>query len=487
MTHGENAQIADEMLRDFSAFSEIFGGIEFYGSSTAFRDVFTICRALASTTKVEIQNFRKAYLFMDACHGKTSVSKAIEIEAKANGIQSVRFDGTSGVTLKHLKDLQNKPDILVVVDELPDSTPNRRALLERFNNLSGTGIILASAVYSTDASLEPSYRRLVLSHIDNRPTDKLAWLVGLIRENLRDRLANDLLTGVLDSMPVRDLQTFFRVPLGEHVQILPRLATEIADSIRLHCELQPDETFPQEELAVIFIRFFSPSAPQTNHGFRLWVEGDTDCQILRIVSKLVKTSLGSDLEEGLIILPIGENRDGGTSKILDVVLSKQAQRNKDLFLLDCDMPGKHAQDELKVLQQDSMLLEPKLSCSRASSEVEIEDFISLSCLDRFYEAHTELKPEMETVRYKAPAARRLVVDGTHKGMLTSWLEKHASLSDLENLFFLLCDIRTRFSLKNSRSSSEMKVWKTRLENEFDQAKHIGSQPRRWSPVTTETT
>jgi hypothetical protein len=482
MTQEEIPNLSHEMLREFSSFSTTFGGIEFYGYSTAFRDLFQICRRLASTEDNEMPALRKVYLFLEQYHGKSSISKALEIEAKANGFDAFRFDGTAGITQKELKDLQNRADTFVIVDELPDAAVGRRTVLERFNALSGIGILFASPVYETDANLDSTFLRMTLSHVDQRPIDKISWLVGLIRENLRDqaeamsRSLNDALT----QLPFRALATFFQAPLGDRVRRLPDLASRISEALRLQIELRPGEAYPQEELAVIFIRFYSPSSPQGGHGFRLWVEGDSDCQILRIVSRLAKQSIGADLEEGLAIHPLGEDREGGTSKILEVVLSEQTQRNKDLFLFDFDGPGRHAQEEMKVLQQDAMLLEPKLSCSRSNSEVEIEDFIALTCLDRFYEAHLDLRPEREIIRYKSPPARRLVIDGGHKDSLVRWLDQFASLEDVENLFFILCDIRSRFSLKNSLSSGEMRDWKQKLEDEFSVRKHLGARPKHWS-------
>ena len=216
------------------------------------------------------------------------------------------------------------------------------------------------------------------------------------------------------------------------------------------------------------------------HGFRLWVEGDSDCRVLKLVSRLANETKGIDLEEGLSILPLGRDREGGTSRALTVVLSEHTRRNKDIFLLDFDEAGRHAQEELEVLQQDVVLLDPKLSCSRSSSEVEIEDFISLSCLDSFYEAQSELRPEVEIIRYKTPATRRVVVNGEDKETLVTWLEANASLSDLENLFFVLSDIRSRFSLRNFLPLSEMRSWRKKLEDQTDVSKHFGARPEHWA-------
>jgi hypothetical protein len=288
------------------------------------------------------------------------------------------------------------------------------------------------------------------------------------------------LNATLRKLPLGALATLLQAPLSDRVRLLPNLANNIAEALRLQIELRPGQAFPHDELALILIQFFAPSSQKNSSGFRLWVEGDTDCHILRIVSRLAKQSKGTDLEEGLAIVPLGEEREGGTSKAQAIVLLEQTKRNRDLFLFDFDESGRSAQDTLRLLQQDTMLLEPELSCSRSNADVEIEDFISLACLDRFYEAQVDLRPEMEIIRYKPPPVRRLVVDGAHKDLLVKWLDQFATLDDLENLYFILCDIRSRFSLKNSLSSGEMRAWREKLEREQSASKHLGARPKHWT-------
>jgi hypothetical protein len=92
----------------------------------------------------------------------------------------------------------------------------------------------------------------------------------------------------------------------------------------------------------------------------------------------------------------------------------------------------------------------------------------------------DLRPEMEIIKYKPPAARRIVIDGADKESLVAWLEQNASLDDLENLYFILCDIRSRFSLKNSLSIGEMRTWRKTLEEECAVGKHLGNRPKHWN-------
>lgn len=474
--------LVEEMLEDISSFSSTIGGIEFYGCSEEYRKLLSVCRRFGAPCASPSQTAEKAYLFIESHQGKSAFSRATEVEARSNGIAAWCFDGAVGVTQKKLREVQSQTDSVVIIDGLPELADHRRVILERFNALSGRGLLFALPEYLSDALLDSRIRKVTLSHVDKRPADKLAWLIGLVREILRDEngIVQRPRADILSQLPIKLLLALSRVPLGARVGDLRVLAAEIAESMRLNIELQPGQPFPPEELAVIFTRLFATTTSRGGPGFRLWVEGVSDCQILHIASRLAKQELGIDLEEGLSILPLGEGRDGGTSVATEVVLSEQTKRNKDIFLFDFDEPGKHARDELQILHQDVVLLDPKLSCSRSSSGVEIEDFISVDCLDRFYLANSNLRPELEVIRYKQPPARRIVVEGVDKETLVEWLEMNATLADLENVVFVLCDIRSRFSLRNLYSVGDLRTHRHSLENETSDTKHFGNRPSHWN-------
>ena len=258
MAREESAKIVEQMLGDFSNFSKPFGGLEFYGNSTDFCDLIDCCRDFTSPPKEEDAVTRKVYLFLEPFHGKSAIYKASEIEAKANGLDTYRFDGTLGPTQRELRDLQPRTDALVIVDGLPEVAVNRRVVLERFNALSGQGLLLARSDYAADANLNSSFAKVVLSHVDRRPIDKVAWLIGLIRENLRDEsgvIASDL-ASTLKRLPVKTLVALSHVPLGERVQELPTLGRRVAEALRLQVQLRPGEAYPQEDLAVIFMELY---------------------------------------------------------------------------------------------------------------------------------------------------------------------------------------------------------------------------------------
>ncbi len=478
MEPDDAGRVVDAMLRDVSRGTVSFGGVNFYGLSPEFHEVFQLCRDVVLSARAK---FRKAYLFLDAQHGKTSIAKAADAEARFHGFASFRLDGTAGIARDNLRVLQAKRDAIVIIDDLPETAAHRRVLVERFNAFAGRALLLSRPEYCTDGNLDATVLSLRLSHIDERPIDKVAWIIGLIREQLLLNVDISLVVDdVLGKLPPELLCALTSASLGRRLRELPTLAASIAEALTLRFGLDPTQPFPSDELASIFVKFVAGEASEKDQRFRLWVEGSTDYRILKLVSRLVRAEKGVDLEEGLAILPLGEDRDGGTSRLSDVVLSRRTRRNRDLFLLDCDQPGLHAKEELDILEQDVLLLEPRLSCSRSDTDAEIEDFVSLACLDQFYEEHAELRPEKEIIRYKDPAGRRLIVSGVDKDALVTWLESHASLRDVESLFLVMSEIRERFSLRNVLSAKELRAWRKRLVDEVDSHKHVGNRPKHWA-------
>jgi hypothetical protein len=483
----ENIRKAIEvMLSEFSGCSWQLGGLEFYGLSAEFQELLRLCRDFASHEENSTSPPPKAYVFIDSHQGKTSISKATQLEATKNGNSSVYLDGSAGPSQRELLNLLHKTDIFIIVDGVPEAADKRATLLTRFNSLAGKALLFLPPDYIVDENLDASIPKIRVPHIDSRPLDKLALIIGLVREHLRDETGElqKSCARVLQTMPVSGLAAFGVSSLGSKVSDINVLSKSIADAIGIKVNLQAGEAFTQDDLMAIFFEFFSSEPPKLGQGFRLWVEGDTDCRILGLASKLAKEAYKIDLQDGLTINPTGKDREGGASKALEIVLKLQTKRNKDIFLFDNDESGRNAQKELRALDQEALLLESNIACSRIEGELEIEDLIGLSCLDRFYEANPDLNPEKEILRYKEPKARRLVVNGIDKERLIVWLEAYAELSDLENILFLLCDIRRRFSLKNLWSKEEMDQWHKHLVNESNSPKQNGQRIIRFRQSPT---
>ncbi|MEZ5399217.1 MAG: hypothetical protein R2729_06070 [Bryobacteraceae bacterium] len=481
MTHADVSLAADLFAGGVSSIAHAVGGLEFYGYSAEFRDLITLCRDFTLAESREVGVAKKAYVFLPDAHGKTSLAKAMVVQASSNGVKAFRFDGTAGATAKELKDLQMQQGVLIVVDGLPESSQPRSLLLERFNSLKGDGVLFAEPEYASDASLKPDITWISLPHVDERYPDKVAWIVGLLLELLRDEagVVPDDCINAVQSLANSAFMTLCRPRLGEKISNIRDLAEKIAQAIQLTLGLGSAPSISDEVLASLFVEFHSSGIPRSPAGFRLWVEGESDSRLLYLVCQLALPAHGIDLGQGLTIIPLGSGRDGGTSKATEIVVNQRTKRNRDVFLLDYDDPGRHTRQELETLDQDVLLLDVKLACSRMDDDVEIEDLINVGCLDRFYADHPSLRPEREIIRYKAPMSRRLVVNGVDKETLIEWLERNARLEDLENVMFMLCEARSRFSLKNLPAMKDKQGWKKRLTEEVNQDKCLGKRSDQW--------
>ena len=60
-----------------------------------------------------------------------------------------------------------------------------------------------------------------------------------------------------------------------------------------------------------------------------------------------------------------------------------------------------------------------------------------------------------------------------------WLETNATLGDLENLMFVLCEVRSRFSLRNISAMKDKQSWRRRLLEDSDLDKHFGNRLVHW--------
>lgn len=477
-------KIVEQMLHDFGEFTQTIGGLEFYGVSRELLSMLDTCREFASAKPENLGGVEKVCIFVERHHGKSSLARATYNEALRHGMKAYRLDGAENITQRKLNEIRTEAESLVILDDLPASVEPRRTLLERFKGFRGGALLLTNSEYLADAELSGVAFRIRLRHVDQRLEDKVAWLIGLVREELRldgAEIPNDLLKA-LESISPELLATLCSQPFGTRVAKLKLLASEIANAIRFQVVPEEVKGPPDRELITVFMRFYAEPPPSATSGFRLWVEGESDVRIMKRAAALAKQRHGVDLEEGLAILPLGEGREGGTSKAGEVVLTYHTRKNNDVFLFDCDSDGQRALEELTVMKQEAMTLKPELSCCRYKGDAEIEDFVSLHCLDRFYEAHPELRPEEEVIRFKEPRVRRLVVDGRDKEILAKWLEEEATFDELENVAYVLCEIRVGFGLRALVPPREMQRWKQRLKNEIRPEKQLGRRPRHWSDV-----
>lgn len=481
----------EHALIDIAPFTRRLGGLEFYGTSTEFDEVFKLFEEFvasldpASASSADDAG-RKKIVFLERHHGKTTLAKALcnEIGEKISTLRL--FDGTAGQSWNELRQLEDAELACVIIDDLPVGIHPRRKAVNLISSFAGHLILLTRPEYRAAEGLVAIHDKVVLSHVDDRIEDKACWLIGLLWEVLRAPGGNppDDARALLRKIPADTFAVLCENPFGDRVACLEELAQNIVEALSI--ESTGDATLGADPNLLLrpFFAFYSGGGTQEQSaGFRVWVEGDTDVNILAVTAELGGALYGMDLKGGLDIRPLGSDREGGTLHIPEIVAQHNANKNRDLFLLDNDEAGRQAEKKLKVLNQSVKLLPKeflrKQPSTDSSLEIEIEDLVSLDCLDRFYTGHPELTPEYEGLYYKDPPIRRLVVNGTDKDRLVEWLKENAKFEDMERVVYLLCELRHHFGLAGPKSSSEMSAWRNEICQLGHHSSSSGLRPHPW--------
>lgn len=323
-----------------------------------------------------------------------------------------------------------------------------------------------------------------LSHIDKRKDDKICWLIGLITEYLRDGQGQftDITRSKLRLLPLDTLRTGCQLPWREHMTDVPALVRIIKDKIEL-ATLNPEQTqLNPNALFECFTNWaFPPSKTSIDAKYRLFVEGETDQRMFQLAAQQAHSRLQVDLLKGITINPLGEGREGGTSQLISVVTEHRTNKVKDIFLFDNDDSGREAVKKAGTMDQRCLLLPREFSRRPEvgdSVEVEIEDLLSVDCLDKFYESHPHVSPELETIYYKKDG-RRIVVCGSDKERLVDWVGQNATYEDLERIVYVLCWIRLELGLSVEKDRKDLEAWKRELCSAGSYTNRFGRRPKPW--------
>ena len=101
-------------------------------------------------------------------------------------------------------------------------------------------------------------------------------------------------------------------------------------------------------------------------------------------------------------LSLGECREGGTSKIPDVVVVQNTSGIRTFSWSISTIAADTQRRNCECLTKKWFCLILNISRTRSDSDVEVEDFLSVSCVDRFYEAYPDLRPEKEIIDIRNP-------------------------------------------------------------------------------------
>ena len=489
MDETTSQRVVEEACESIDAFSWLVGGLVLYGCTPEWielrQGITEFIATCANTPREDPEGSQRLACFVPAGHGKTTIARLVKREIHSHRDVHLVVDGLTG-SWQTLRQAAEQPGSCFIVDGLPSDTASRSTTFGRLGQIKGDLLLLADPIHELDKGTE-GLEHLSLRHVDLRPADKACWLLGLIWEEARAREAQG---GQEADSIVRRLPKPCMIALCDSYALEQRISNLTGFARSLVDRIVVDGLgSPQAELdAGAFLEVSLPLLRESETGrgpdrYHVWTEGETDVTILSLASRLAAGRLNGGLLEGLEIVATGMGREGGTTNMISVVMERRTHKSRDLFLLDNDPPGRRAKEILKDLDQRTMLL-PEVFCRKQGAcadmvEVEIEDLISLSCIDRFFEARRDLTPEYEGLHYGSPEKRHLVVRGADKGALVDWLCDNASYEDLERVTFVLCEIRQNLGLPIPIPRNETRAWRDRLCGDAHPSSGAGLRPLPW--------
>jgi hypothetical protein len=213
----------------------------------------------------------------------------------------------------------------------------------------------------------------------------------------------------------------------------------LAAALRRYSALRPGELLS----AVEVYRTLCPQPERLSpHLRRLWVEGTTDAALFRLAERLTRAQ-APGLLDGIHIEPIG-----GVTQVEAALQRCDRDPDLELSVFDSDSDGRRGEAKVKGQGFHTLLLDRSAVMAACDTEWVIEDLLSVSCIDRFYLAHRQLKPAREEIAHHRPEGRRLVVRGDDKLTLVEWLERSAAIPDLYGLLRQIQIVRRRFALRD---------------------------------------
>ena len=473
------SDVADLASKNIDQFAWSIGSIVLYGESEQWR---AVCEAIDDFCRdAGSDGTPRLAVLLPQGGGKTTIASGVERKLRTTRTVRVVEDGLTA-SWGELRTMAPRADVCFVIDGLPDSLEQRRQSFSRMREIRGPLLVLSDPAYRADEGLG-AVDRLELPHIDARPSDKVCLLLGMIWEEAR---ANDgdapQAAALVGRLPLRVLATVCEgMPFGRRYSEIGRVARALVERLLITAqdggELEA-EAFIEICSPVLRDREITPA-----NSYRVWVEGETDVRIFEIAARLAMDRGAPDLWRGFAILATGVGRDGGAGQATSVVAREATQANRDLFVLDNDPRGRAAKEKLEALNQKVLLLHDAfLRKHRATDdnvEVEIEDLVSVECLDRFFEARTDLSPEFEALFYANPRVRRLVVRGADKEPFVQWLETNATFEDVERVVFVLCEICHHFGLGALKPKSDMRAWRDAICDPGHSSSRAGRRPAPW--------
>ena len=484
--HTDN-DIATKLLayaaENFSDYTRHLGNEVFYGATQEFAGLLNLCEEAVSAISSS-EPRRLICIMLPHGHGKSALARAMERAARADGFDTCQcFDGTRNVVANEVQNLLKDQTALLILDGLPTAQNARQQVLTRLIKGAAHVILLCAPVHAPDAALATFVSRYKTSHLDERSIDKLAIILGYAREAFAQGVADrDVDFSSLRRLPKDVLIALVAtVRCGDKAAELPRIGERIGRLIATRLALGDAANVEIDEMITLFEPLIGTMPAGVGpRSYRLWVEGDTDLRLLQLAARLSSTDrpLLSGLEIGLIGT---SGRGGGTSRLPETIARERTSPDWDLFLFDNDESGREAGTLIRKLGQRALILPLQLAASASEDNIEIEDLVSVECLDQFYEDEFNLSPESELLVYGTDERRRLVVRGIDKEQLVQWMQNNAKLDDVQNLVRLLKHVRWMFGLAYGEE-----LPKGFMPSTLSERCRLGRRPKPWWYVASLT-
>jgi len=389
--------------------------------------------------------------------GKSLAAAAFQAVCQASGTDVVLVnEGTEPASVIQRVDAG---DALIVdnLDRLPGGL--RRALFERRHGASIGSLLTVSR-------LSPLERELLgtdddhhqMGRWEDRPSDVLI-IATLMWRGLG--LTPDLPDLCAEGVP----EAFRQGPWPKGAHSIRRVIDLLAEALALegYFERTPRPIDVADVLSALVAVIREEQPLEQEEVIRIVVEGRTDAAYLEAAAQLADEEWGSDLLSGCCVAPAGEDREGGGKSVVRQLISLEAQGITAIGLLDDDEPGRSAFKDTRRYTTQQVYLLPKefepLRNPDQSGKIEIEDLVPASLIERFYDEHSELKPEERTTRGNLT---RIVIAGPDKERVARWICERASFKEMAKLVYVLCILRRSIGLPLPDACPPLDDWIRKL-------------------------
>lgn len=441
------------------AVSLAFGKERVICGSGELRETLTRIEARFSKIAAGSNDSIRLALLSDDDDERRMIASAIVGLAAELGLQVKLSNDSWGTWARDARNARDNGRTIHVLTAVPPPAKAQQG----FAAISGSLILLWPPQFASSALLPEQIEDVILAPFSERPLEKAAHVIDAIWTTLNGIEEGDERQSAIDLFARLDASAL----LGACIDIT-KLTTSIlareagnrlANSLRVQSALRPGEALSAAEI----YRALSPQPDRlAPHLRRLWVEGSTDAAIIRLAERLARAD-APGLLDGIHIEPIG-----GVAQVEAALQRCNRDPNLELFMFDADADGRMGEAKVRDQGFPALVLDRSNAMGACDDEWVIEDLLSVSCLDRFYSAHRNLKPAREEIAHQPPEGRRLVLRGEDKGTLVEWLERETTLDDLYGVLQQIKTIRRRFALRD---------WPDSTARPVDAS--IGLRPRPW--------